>query len=194
MSVSAKERVVLVDEDNQPIGWEHKDQVHHQATPLHRAFSVFLFDDSGRMLLQQRALIKPTWGGVWSNACCGHPAPGEATAAAAQRRLREELGLSEVSLALALPDFRYRACWHGVWENEICPVFVGRCLNPPQPNPAEVAAVRWIDWAEFAEDCLRDDHAVPAYSPWCRWEARQLQHSPVAREYITPATQLLAAS
>ena len=146
----AQELVVLLDERGEQVGQQAKASVHHACTPLHLAFSVFLFDGAGRTLFQQRALHKPTWPGVWSNACCGHPAPGEPLLAAAQRRLRDELGITTPpELDLVLPRFRYRARWGDLWENELCPVFVGAYAGPLAPNPAEVASVRWISWADF---------------------------------------------
>ncbi len=172
----AFEHVVLVDDAGRPIGTAPKATVHHALTPLHLAFSVFLFDDQGRALFQQRALHKITWPGVWSNACCGHPLPGEPLIEAAHRRLAFELGIvTPPELTLALPDFRYRARWADLWENEICPVFIGRYIGPVSPHPAEVAAVRWIDWSAFAAACL-DDATPPSadfarFSPWSRWEA-----------------------
>jgi len=125
------------------------------------------------MLVQQRAWSKQTWPGVWSNACCGHPAPGEPVAEAAQRRLAEELSLHDIRLKLALPHFRYRAEHLGVVENEICPVFIGLCLTEPTPNNDEVAATDWVDWEAF----IRNDPAFDAYSPWSKWEAAQLKRS-----------------
>ncbi|WP_221031400.1 isopentenyl-diphosphate Delta-isomerase [Actomonas aquatica] len=173
------EQVILVDDAGQPIGTAPKATVHHAHTPLHLAFSVFLFDDQGRALFQQRALHKPTWPGVWSNACCGHPLPGESFEAAAHRRLAYELGITaRIELTLALPHFRYRAQWAELWENEICPVFIGRYAGPVAPNPAEVAATRWVDWHLFADACI--DTQLPHlgefadYSPWSRWEAADL--------------------
>src|SRR5690606_902937 len=114
-------------------------------------FSVFLFDDAGRTLLQQRAHHKLTWPGIWSNTCCGHPRPGEPLLDAALRRLDHEMGIRDVTLTLALPEFRYRARWRDIWENEICPVFVGHFNGTPSPNPQEVAATAWMDWADFIE-------------------------------------------
>lgn len=171
-----EERVVLVNDAGESIGTALKSKVHHADTPLHQAFSIFLFDEHGRALFQQRALHKATWPGVWSNACCGHPLPDETLEAAAHRRLQYELGIeSHIDLEMALPDFRYRAQWHSIWENELCPVFVGTFNGPIQPNPAEVAATRWIDWASFAENL---DEGIPPqpseYSPWSRWEAAEL--------------------
>lgn len=166
------EWVVLVDEEDREVGRALKAEVHHGETPLHRAFSAFLFDPAGRLLLQRRAAAKATWPLVWSNSCCGHPAPGEATLAAVERRVREELGAAPHDLWVALPRFRYRAELDGVVENEICPVVVGR-LDPVAlvPDAAEVAAVRWTSWAEFLDEIGRGDGG---YSPWCREEARRL--------------------
>lgn len=173
MRAMRDEWVVLVDDDDRELGRARKDEVHHAATPLHRAFSLFLFDDAGRTLLQRRALGKATWPGIWSNACCGHPAPGEPTADAAARRCREELGVVPRALTLALPGFRYRAELDGIVENELCPVFVARWDGTLlAPAAEEVAALRWVDWDAFLAE-------LPgAYSPWAVLEARQLAASP----------------
>ncbi|HLA96454.1 MAG TPA: isopentenyl-diphosphate Delta-isomerase, partial [Pyrinomonadaceae bacterium] len=141
--------VVLVDESDRVIGSALKREVHHSQTPLHRGFSVFLFNGRGELLLQQRALTKQTWPGIWSNSCCGHPMPDETVEAAAERRLKFELGLSNIDLMIALPDFRYRAEKDGVIENEFCPVLFGFTDQQPRVNPDEVEAVRWIDWKQF---------------------------------------------
>lgn len=168
--------MVLLSETGEPVGHQLKATVHHADTPLHLAFSIFLFDGAGRTLFQQRAFHKPTWPGVWSNACCGHPAPGESLIGAARRRLRHELGITAAfDLELALPTFRYRARWGDLWENEVCPVFVGTYGGPLAPNPDEVAAVRWIWWSAFARECRSDAPSeFDAFSPWSRWEAAEL--------------------
>src|SRR3972149_7515079 len=87
------ELVVLVDEENNVLGTAPKDQVHSAATPLHRGFSVFLFNQQGELLITQRADSKKTFPGIWTNTVCGHPLPGESTAEAASRRLKVELGI-----------------------------------------------------------------------------------------------------
>lgn len=168
---STREEVVLLDPNGRAIGRADKQRIHTMDTPLHSAFSIFLFNEAGQMLVQQRAWSKKTWPGVWSNACCGHPSPGESVAAAAQRRLGQELGLRGIRLELALPDFRYRAEHRGIVENEICPVFIGLCTTEPTPNPDEVAAVDWIDWEAFSSN----DPAYADYSPWSKWEAAELR-------------------
>ncbi len=165
------ERIVYVDDDGTPIGTEEKLAAHHGDTRLHSAFSIFIFNSRGETLLQQRALHKKTWPGVWSNSCCGHVKMHETVEAAARRRLKYELGLSGVELKMMLPDFRYRAELDGIVEYEICPVLVGCTDNEPRPNPDEVAAVRWIGWDTFVAEV-----ADPAngYSPWAKEEVAEL--------------------
>lgn len=165
------EQVVLVDDSDTPIGIAPKATVHAATTPLHRAFSVFLFNERGEVLLQQRALTKKTWPGVWSNSCCGHPAPGEAYGDAARRRLREELGIVEATLFPGLPEFRYQAELDGIQEREICPVFLAYTTNDPILNPDEVAASAWVEWGNFLRVIGEDPASI---SPWCRQEAMLL--------------------
>jgi len=163
-----KEEVVLVDENNNPVGAMPKSAVHGKDTPLHRGFSVFLFNKKGELLLQQRALSKITWPGIWSNSCCGHPLPGESTRDAALRRLSFELGLQGVELIEILPNYRYRFEKEGVVENEICPVFAGFMDKTPVPNPEEVGDTKWVSWPQFVEDIQKQPGR---YSPWCEEEA-----------------------
>ena len=167
--------IVYVDEDNNPIGTARKLPAHNGDTRRHRAFSVFLLNDKGELLLQQRALTKKTWPGVWSNTACGHVMLHESTESAARRRLKYELGMQVDKLHLILPDFRYRAEKDGVVENEICPVFVGFASASPRPNPDEVGDVKWVDWERFVVEV-----ADPAngYSPWAREEVELLAGNP----------------
>jgi isopentenyl-diphosphate delta-isomerase type 1 len=175
---SFDDKIVFVDEENIPIATGDKLPGHGDDTKLHRAFSVFLFNRQGELLIQQRALSKKTWPGVWSNSVCGHVMLHESTKAAAKRRLKYELGISGVDLHLALPDFRYRAERGGVVENEICPVFVGVTDQQPRPYPAEVESVRWVDWEEFVESI---GDAKTEISPWAVEEVRELLESAVFR-------------
>lgn len=181
------ETVVLVDEHNNVIGTAAKRDVHHAETPLHRGFSVFLFDDAGRLLLQQRAVTKRTWPGVWSNSCCGHPGLNESSVDAATRRLSFELGMTGIDLINVLPNFRYRAEKDGIVENEICPVFVGFSDDEPRPNPDEVAATKWVDWKVFAASL--EDPATDI-SPWAVLEVRELLASDVFAELYRSRTGL----
>jgi isopentenyl-diphosphate delta-isomerase len=173
---SADELIVFVDDAGTPIGTGPKADSHHADTRLHLAFSVFLFNSKGELLLQQRALHKKTWPGVWSNSCCGHLLPGERTEDAAARRLEFELGLKNIDLTIALPDFRYRAELDGVVENEICPVLVGFTDAEPQPNPEEVNAAKWMPWGEVLQSVADPRSEL---SPWAIEEVQLLAQSVV---------------
>jgi isopentenyl-diphosphate delta-isomerase len=178
---SSLEHVVLVDEENHVLGTAPKDTVHGATTPLHRAFSVFLFRVSdGKLLLQQRSATKKTWPLVWSNSCCGHPRLDESNIAAARRRLVTELGLMPLFLEEVAP-YRYCFTREGVMENEICPILVGLVETEPAPNPAEVNQVRWIDWPDFLGEI---DHNAAGYSEWCIEEARILKGTPRFHELL----------
>ena len=160
------ERVVLLSEDGDAIGHALKADVHTSQTQLHLAFSCYLFDADGRLLLTRRALDKRAWPGVWTNSFCGHPAPGEDMQAAIHRRARQELGVEITGLTPVLPEFRYRATdASGIVENEICPVYVARVTSSITPNPAEVAEIGWLSLS----DARTAVAAAPfAFSPWMR--------------------------
>ncbi|HEV8373556.1 MAG TPA: isopentenyl-diphosphate Delta-isomerase [Actinomycetota bacterium] len=175
-AAAGDELVVLLDPAGRPIGSMPKAEAHLGDTPLHLAFSVYVFDPPGRFLATRRALAKPTWPGVWTNSCCGHPRPGESAAAAARRRLREELGLVPARLDLVLPGFSYRAvAADGVVENELCPVFFAHLEGGGEPvvtaDPAEVAEWRWVSWPAF---CTVAVTAPWALSPWAAAQVPQL--------------------
>jgi isopentenyl-diphosphate delta-isomerase type 1 len=171
----AQELVVLLDARHRPIGTAPKATVHTAETPLHLAFSLYLFDDIGRLLVTRRALTKLTWPGVWTNTCCGHPGPDEPMADAVARRLRAELGLQVADLREALPDFAYRATdASGIVENEFCPVFTGRVADADavHPDPAEVVEHVWTPWTDLVAAV---DAAPFAFSPWLVEQARGLR-------------------
>ncbi|MHA6799886.1 isopentenyl-diphosphate Delta-isomerase [Bounagaea algeriensis] len=166
------EQVVLLDDAGAAIGVADKATVHHQDTPLHLAFSCYVFNERGEFLLTQRAHHKLTWPGVWTNSCCGHPSPAEPVPEAIERRLNDELGLAVSTPSVVLSGFRYRAVMdNGIVENEVCPVYVARAHADPQPNSDEVAEARWVDWKEFTADVLAGRAAV---SPWCVQQVPQL--------------------
>jgi isopentenyl-diphosphate Delta-isomerase len=168
---AAAETVVLLDEAGAPIGTADKATVHTSDTPLHLAFSCHLIGPDGRVLVTRRALGKAAFAGVWSNAFCGHPAPGEAIEEAVVRRARRELGTEVLGLEVVLPDFRYRAAdAAGVVENEICPVFRAHIAGDPHPAADEVDDWRWIE-----PDALRRSvEAAPfAWSPWLGMQLAQ---------------------
>jgi isopentenyl-diphosphate delta-isomerase len=171
------EQVVLVDESGRAAGVADKQAVHTSSTPLHLAFSCYLLDSAGRLLLTRRAPSKKTWPGVWTNSCCGHPLPGEAIEDSVVRRVRDELGMAVQDLRLVLPEFRYRAEMNGVVENELCPVFLGRAVGTPAPDTQEVAAVRWVSWDAFRQRARRRPSSL---SPWCVEQSRLLARLPGA--------------
>ncbi|MDT0398622.1 MULTISPECIES: isopentenyl-diphosphate Delta-isomerase [Streptomyces] len=152
----------LVDEDGVTIGTEEKLAAHQPPGRLHRAFSVFLFDERGRLLLQQRALGKYHSPGVWSNTCCGHPYPGEAPFAAAARRTFEELGVSPSLLAEAgTVRYNHPDPASGLVEQEYNHLFVGMVQATVRPDPQEVGSTAFVSPAELAER-----HARDIFSAW----------------------------
>jgi isopentenyl-diphosphate Delta-isomerase len=171
------EMIVLVDDDGRAIGTLPKPLVHHGETPLHRAFSAYLFDDSGRLLITRRAVDKATFPGMWTNTVCGHPGPEEDDAAAIARRARFELGIGVADVRPALPGYRYRAEFRGVVENEICPVYLGRFTGSPEPDASEVEEWELLDWADFR---TRQESEGDAWSPWCREQARMIEDAGLA--------------
>jgi isopentenyl-diphosphate delta-isomerase len=172
-----EELIVLVDDEGRALGSMPKRLVHHGETPLHRAFSAYLFDDDGRLLVTRRAEDKATFPGMWTNTVCGHPGPGEDDESAIARRAREELGLDVAHLRPAVPGYRYRAEFRGVVENEICPVYVGRFSGRPVPDPLEVGDWELLDWAAFRR---RQAAEGDAWSPWCREQAGLIEQAGLA--------------
>lgn len=155
--------VVLVDEHDNEIGTMAKHAAHENGGTLHRAFSVFLFDRDGRVLLQKRAVSKYHFGGLWTNACCSHPRVGETPADAARRRLVEEMGIeAEVRPATS---FLYRAHDEetGLTEHEFDHVLTGVFGGTPDPNPDEVAGWRWATPGEIDAELAE---AGEGYTPW----------------------------
>ncbi len=152
----------LVDEAGVTIGTAEKLSAHLPPGRLHRAFSVFLFDDAGRLLLQRRALGKYHSPGVWSNTCCGHPYPGEPPFVAAARRTAEELGVTPALLQEAgtvrynHPDPR-----SGLVEQEYNHLFVGLVRDTLRPDPAEVAETSFVTPGELAR--LREAATLSAW-------------------------------
>ena len=158
------EQVVLVNENDEAIGVEEKIRA-HQIGALHRAFSVFVFNASGQLLLQKRALTKYHSRGLWSNTCCGHPRPGETVERASRRRLNEEMGFD--SELRKLFDFVYRArVEDGLTEHEYDHIFVGRFDGVPRADFTEVAEWKWMDLATLRVDL--EEHPE-SYTYWFRF-------------------------
>ncbi|MEM5804522.1 MAG: isopentenyl-diphosphate Delta-isomerase [Candidatus Aenigmatarchaeota archaeon] len=170
------EFVVLVDKNDNELGVMEKIEAHRNHGTLHRAFSVFIFNKKGEMLLQQRAKTKYHFGGLWSNTCCSHPRKSEAVLAAAHRRLMEECGFD--TRLKKLTSFVYQADSDGeLSEHEFDHVFVGTYDGPLAPNPEEIGAMKWISVEELKKDIERNPKA---YTPWFKMilgkvlEARQI--------------------
>jgi isopentenyl-diphosphate delta-isomerase len=142
--------VVLVDSQDNELGKMEKLEAHEKGL-LHRAFSIFLFNSKGEMLIQQRALSKYHSPGLWTNACCSHPAPNESIIQAGNRRLKEELGLS-TELVDAF-NFEYRETFeNNLTEHELDHVLVGYSEENPILNQEEAKDYRWITWANLLEE------------------------------------------
>ena len=159
----AEERVILVDADDREVGTLEKLAAHERGGVRHRAFSVFIVDARGRWLLQRLAEGKYHFPGLWTNACCSHPRPGESTADAAHRRLREELGF-DCPLTERF-QFEYKAASEaeGLTEHELDHVFTGTHRGEIHPNPDEVGQVRWVELAELENEVkARPD----TFTPW----------------------------
>jgi isopentenyl-diphosphate Delta-isomerase len=147
-----KDYVVLVDENDNEIGIAEKMEAHEKAL-LHRAFSVFIFNSQGQMLLQQRAAHKYHSPNLWTNSCCSHPRPNESVIDAAKRRLKEEIGLS-VKLEKKF-DFVYRTDFdNNLTEYEYDHVFIGYSNNDPKINPEEVRNFKWKTVSEIKTDII----------------------------------------
>ncbi|MBP0458868.1 isopentenyl-diphosphate Delta-isomerase [Streptomyces montanisoli] len=144
----------LVDEDGHTIGTAEKLAAHRAPGQLHRAFSVFLFDEQGRLLIQRRALSKYHSPGVWSNTCCGHPYPGEAPFAAAARRTHEELGVSPSLMAEAgTVRYNHPDPASGLVEQEFNHLFVGLVQAAVRPDPEEISEYVFVSPAELEKRC-----------------------------------------
>lgn len=192
--VTSEEHVVLVDGEGNPIGTAPKSTVHGGDTPLHLAFSSYVFDRDGRVLLSRRAGTKLTWPDAWTNSCCGHPLPGEPLASAVVRRLSYELGLRVDAVDLILPRFSYRAVMdNGMVENELCPVYRVLVAHDAVPNADEVGAVRWMPWKTFADEVMSGEMPI---SPWAREQVpllTALGADPLAWPVADPAELPVAA-
>jgi isopentenyl-diphosphate delta-isomerase len=160
------EPLILVDANDAEIGYLRKDEAHEGVGTLHRAFSLFLFDSAGRLLLQQRAAGKRLWGGYWSNSCCSHPRRGETMDSAVRRRLFEELGI-ETPLEF-LFKFQYHAQFDATGaEHELCWVYAGHSDQAPRVNVNEIAATRYISPEALDAEMAADP---ASFTPWFKIE------------------------
>lgn len=144
-NVSSLDQVILVDEQDNPIGVMDKTEAHRGDAKLHRAISVYLFNKNGQLLIQQRSHKKIVGAGQWANTCCGNVWPGESYEACAQRRLQDELGITNVTLSPVLKFQYFARCNDEFSEHEIDQVFVGDFDGESQINPDEVQTTAWVN-------------------------------------------------
>lgn len=166
-TTAPSDNVILLGDAHEVVGEAPRVSVHTRQTPLHLAFSCYVENEAGELLLTRRALTKATWPGVWTNSCCGHPRPGEEMTDAIRRRLDDELELSVGELTCVLPDFAYTATdASGILENEVCPVFWAQVAHPTphiEANPEEVMNWKWVPW----DDLVKTAKLTPfVFSPW----------------------------
>ncbi len=175
------EALILVDSEDREIGSRNKGDCHDGEGILHRAFSLFVFNPAGELLLQQRGEDKRLWPGYWANSCCSHPRLGETMAEATQRRLQEELGMAcEFQF---IYKFQYHARYKDLGsERELCHVFVGQTDAPVRANPTELA-----DWRFVSPDALDNELArhPERFTPWLQMEWRRLRGE--FRDCLPPA-------
>ena len=193
------EFIYYVDKNDQPTGQiSEKYAAHNANTKLHAAFSCYIFNDKGQFLVTQRAFSKKVWPGVWTNSCCGHPAPGESRQDAIARRLQYELGMTAKDVQVVLPKYTYKTPpYNGIVEYEFCPVYVALATSQPKPNLDEVESVYWMDWQDYVAASEADDDTnvgtrgwmqelptgesrlLGIWSWWCKDQLKQLKNSPI---------------
>lgn len=166
-----RELLVLVDENDNEIGTISKSEAHDASGVLHRAFSLFIFNEQGELLLQQRSPEKRLWAGYWANSCCSHPRAGEKMDEAVHRRLEQELGMT------AELEFVYKFIYHAEFgeqgsEHELCWVYVGCATSEPHVNVSEIAAWRWVTPAELDAEIAETPER---FTPWLKLEWERLK-------------------
>ncbi|TQI78625.1 isopentenyl-diphosphate delta-isomerase [Serratia fonticola] len=158
------QHVVLLDEQGQPTGIMDKYAAHQQQTPLHLAFSTWIFNPQSQLLVTRRALSKKAWPGVWTNSVCGHPQWQEPFEHAIQQRCRYEVGLEVEHITAVAPDFRYcETDASGIMENEICPVYAALAVGDVMPRVNEVMDFHWVDLSALMSSLATTPWA---FSPW----------------------------
>lgn len=167
---SEGEQLILVDASDNEIGLSSKADCHDGEGQLHRAFSLFLFNDQGELLLQRRGAEKRLWPGYWSNSCCSHPRQGESLVIATARRLSDELNITATLEHVYF--FTYQARFDDAGsEHELCHVYLGNVRGELKPNDSEIDAIRFISAADLNNEFERRPQS---FTPWFRQEWREL--------------------
>lgn len=183
------ELIYYVDNNDNPTGETCEKYAAHTAnTRLHAAFSVYVFNKRGQLLVTRRAKGKKVWPGFWTNTACGHPMPNESRTDAILRRLDYELGTTASNIQVILPKYIYKTPpYKGIIEHEFCPVFVAVSDAEPIPNPNEVSDYKWLDWAEFmamAEADSKLPKSKQQWSWWCKDQLKQLKTNKTFNDHI----------
>jgi len=179
---SESEDLILVDANDKETGFLSKARAHDGQGVLHRAFSVFLFNEKGELLLQQRAASKRLWPGCWSNSCCSHPRRGETMRVATRRRLRDELNI-DVELEYVY-KFIYQAEFGEFGsEHELCHVYLGRVDGDVHANDHEIESTRFLSAAELEREF---DGESGNFTPWFKmeWQSLKANYEDYLRRYL----------
>ncbi|MEM7282633.1 MAG: isopentenyl-diphosphate Delta-isomerase [Pseudomonadota bacterium] len=176
---SGSEQLILVDENDREIGVSSKTDCHLGDGVLHRAFSLFIFNDAGELLLQRRSSHKPLWPMFWSNSCCSHPREGESMEHAVDRRLEQELGLSTDL------TFLYKFVYHAPYldigaEHEFCWVYAGQSSDVPHANVNEVDEMRYISPMQLDQEMEQDPDS---FTPWFKLEWARVRELYVREQF-----------
>lgn len=178
---SEAEELILVDADDRETGHLSKAECHDGNGVLHRAFSIFLFNGTGELLLQQRAPSKRLWPEYWSNSCCSHPRRGESMKTATRRRLSDELN-ADATLEFVY-KFRYQANFGDLGsEHELCHVYLGRLQHGVKANDEEISAIRFVR----AKDLESELSETPdRFTPWFKleWQTLRSEHANILSAY-----------
>lgn len=167
------EALILVDSADREVGHLSKERCHEGRGVLHRAFSLWIFNERGELLLQQRSAQKRLWPLYWSNSCCSHPRRDESIETASRRRLSEELGIS--CPLQFLFKFQYQAQFDATGaEHELCSVFIGHSAGSPRVNRQEILDWRWISQEALHVEMEAND-AAAKLTPWFRLEWAQIR-------------------
>lgn len=174
-----KQQIVLVDKNNRKIGVEEKIKAHKEGK-LHRAFSIFIFNSRGELLIQQRAKTKYHSGGLWSNTVCSHPKPNETYNQAVHRRLNEEMGFN--CKLKKLFCFIYNAGFqNGLIENEYDCVFIGKFDGNPKPNPQEIMDYKWVSMKELKQEIIKNPNK---FSVWLKIALNRIKYLQIKEAII----------
>lgn len=172
------EYVQYVDKAGRPTGEiAEKYAAHNNATKTHLAFSCYIFNENGELLVTKRAETKKVWPGVWSNSVCGHVSPNERVEDAVIRRVNYELGIKIYNLVCIKKEYRYITTpFNGVIENEFCPIFVATTKDIVMPNPVEVSDNKWVNFKDYSKALKAD--STDAWSWWSKDQYKHIKANP----------------